>query len=94
MDKPIIYNGEEFKDKFSAITTYKPSLKMRLEFLFCVKTSVEHEVYTKEIMPAEKTICHVHIISIWDFIKAWNFGRKHKGGMEAPIAPCVIQSQE
>lgn len=82
--KPIIYNGEEYKDRFTASTPFNPSLKMRLQFLFCTRMTVEHEIYTKEIMPREKTICHVHIQSLWDRIKAWNFNRTHQGYMEAP----------
>lgn len=79
--KPIIYDGIEYKDRFVATTPFKPSLRMRLEFLFCAKMTVEHEVFTMEVMPREKTICHVHIFSIWDKLRAWNFGRTHNGGM-------------
>lgn len=83
--KPIIYNGEEYKDRFVASTPFNPSLKMRLNFLFCMGATVEHEVFTKEIMPREKTICHVHIMSIWDKLRGWNSQRKG-GFMELTIS--------
>lgn len=79
---PIIYNGEEFKDKFIARTYFTPSLKMRIEFLFCANTTVEHEVFTKEIMPPEKTICHVHIRSVWDQLVGWYRNKKGMGMIE------------
>lgn len=92
--QPIIYNGEEYKDRFVATTPIKPSLKMRLEFLFCSSISVEHEVFTKEIMPREKTICHFTILSWWDRLRSWNYQRKNKGGWEAPSEKCNTTSPQ
>lgn len=84
MNNPIIYNGIEYKDRFVASTPFNPSLKMRLSFLFCARMIVEHEVFTKEIMPPEKTICHVHILSIWDKLRIWNWGRQRMGMIQVP----------
>lgn len=64
MNDKIMYNGEEFADHFVATTKFTPSLKMRLEFLFCSSTNVIHESYTKEVMPLERSLCTVQIIGI------------------------------
>ena len=70
-NKPIIFEGEEYKDRFTALTRITPSFRMRMEFLFCVKTTIESESYTKVVMPVEKTIMHVHIYTIWDKLKSF-----------------------
>lgn len=92
-NEPILYNGEEFKDKFMTRTNLTPSLKMRLEFLFCGTTYFETETYCKEIMPAEKTICHVNIVPIWRLIKAWFMRNRGYGEMVKldNEMPCDIQ---
>lgn len=84
MQKPIIYDGQEFKDRLSVTTNFKPSLKMRLVMLFCSKMSIEHEVYTKEIMPDHKAIGHVHVMSIFDSLRGWWWNKKGYGQMVAP----------
>lgn len=84
MNNPIIYNGEEYKDIFYASTPVKPSLRLRLAILFCHEFRFEHEVYTKQIMPAEKTIGKIHTRNLWDILKAWNYKRKGLHQMQAP----------
>lgn len=94
--KIIVYDGQEFKDRLSATTHFKPSLKMRLVILFCTRLSIEHEVFTKEIMPDHKAIGHVHVMSIFDSIRGWWWNKKGYGQMEANKfeRQCDSQSQE
>lgn len=91
--KPIIYNGEEYKDKLIATTKFKPSLRMRLLFLFCTSAAIEHELYTKEIMPAHKAIGTVHIMSVRDSIRSWWWNKKGYGQMVAPSVSRSCDSQ-
>lgn len=81
-DKPIIYDGVEYKDRFCAESKFIPSFWMRVAFVFSLRLTVEHEIFLKEIMPAEKTICHVHIFTLTDWFKG--LFTKKQGWMEAP----------
>ena len=76
--EPIIFEGDEYADVFHATTKIVPSFKMRLEFLFCMRTTIESVSYTKEIMPAEKTITNIHIYTVIDKIKSL-FKKKQAG---------------
>lgn len=89
MDK-ITYNGEEYKDCLHVTTTYSPSFLMRLEFLFCVSTTVEHKVYAKDIVPQTKAELTVHVRSLIDKIKYYFSRNRGKGEMVSPQSesPC------
>lgn len=83
MNNKIIYEGQEYKDKFMTTTNYSPSLWMRIEFLFCANTIFETETYCKEIMPAERTITTFHIIPVWKRIRNWYQGKRGYGQMQS-----------
>jgi hypothetical protein len=85
MNDKIIYEGIEYKDKFMAWTTVRPSLRMRLGFLFCASFTFEHESYTKELMPSHRTIMHVHIRSLFDQLKAWYNMRRGRNRMQCTM---------
>lgn len=91
-NKPIIYEGQEFKDRLSCTTRFNPSFRMRMAMLFCTGMSIEHEVFTKEVMPDHKAIGHVHVRSIWDNVR-WYFNKK-KGFMTKNDQPCNSALQE
>lgn len=93
MNEPIIHDGQEYKDVFYCSTKVRPSLKLRLSILFCTEFRFEHDSWTKEIMPEQKTIGRIHTISMWDRFKAWR--NKGKGYMSSPNLnhQCDTQSQ-
>ncbi len=75
--KPIIHNGEEFKDELIVISKFKLTLWQKILILFGAELIVRHDVFTKEIMPARKAICQFTVVSYLDLIKS-KFC-KHKG---------------
>lgn len=85
--KPITFKGEEVADVIHTSTMFTPTLKMRLQFLFCRKIHLTEEIGCEKEPGRTSAISTVHITSLIDVVR--NYWRTKKGynHMAAPDEP-------